>query len=260
MKFTVVALARFLYLKMNTKIIVIVGPTASGKTAVAVELAKRLDGEIISADSRTIFQGMDIGTAKPDLIERGGVPHFGFDLVRPDERFTVVDWKNYAKEKIAEILARGKQPIVVGGTGLYVDALVFDYQFSEEAKKGELDRKKMGDEYKIYGILTDREELGARIKKRVQAMFNEELYTECRELASRYDFGLPSMKSNIYRYVWDYLKGVSDLEEAINLASTSDFQLAKRQMTWFKRNPEIKWYKREEILEKILAEFQVEHY
>ena len=68
------------------------------------------------------------------------------------------------------------------------------------------------------------------------------------------------MKSNIYRYVWDYLKGVSDLEEAINLASTSDFQLAKRQMTWFKRNPEIKWYKREEILEKILAEFQVEHY
>ena len=115
---------------MNTKIIVIVGPTASGKTAVAVELAKRLDGEIISADSRTIFQGMDIGTAKPDLLERGDVPHFGFDLVRPDERFTVVDWKNYAKEKISEILARGKQPIVVGGTGLYVDALVFYYQFS----------------------------------------------------------------------------------------------------------------------------------
>ena len=78
---------------MNTKIIVIVGPTASGKTAVAVELAKRLNGEIISADSRTIFQGMNIGTAKPDLAERGGVPHFGFDLVRPDERFTVVDWK-----------------------------------------------------------------------------------------------------------------------------------------------------------------------
>ena len=79
---------------MNTKIIVIVGPTASGKTAVAVELAKRLKGEIISADSRTIFRGMDIGTAKPDLLERGDVPHFGFDWVRPDERFTVVDWKN----------------------------------------------------------------------------------------------------------------------------------------------------------------------
>ena len=245
---------------MNTKIIVIVGPTASGKTAVAVELAKRLNGEIISADSRTIFRGMDIGTAKPDLLERGGVPHFGFNLVRPDERFTVVDWKNYAKEKIAEILARDKQPIVVGGTGLYVDALVFDYQFSEKAKRGELDRKKMGDEYKIYGILTDREELNERIKKRVQSMFNEELYTECRELAARYDFGLPSMKSNIYRYVWDYLNGMSDLEEAINLASTSDFQLAKRQMTWFKRNLEIKWYKREEILEKILTEFQAEHY
>lgn len=245
---------------MNTKIIVIVGPTASGKTAVAVELAKRLNGEIISADSRTIFQGMDIGTAKPDFLERGDVPHFGFDLVRPDERFTVVDWKNYAKEKISEILARGKQPIVVGGTGLYVDALVFDYQFSEEAKKGGLDRKKMGDEYEIYGILTDREELGKRIKKRVQSMFNEKLYEECRKLASKYDFGLPAMKSNIYRYVWDYLNGVSSLEEAINLASTSDFQLAKRQMTWFKRNPEIKWYKREEILDKILEKFQVEHY
>jgi|GEM_PF-2826357 len=121
-------------------------------------------------------------------------------------------------------------------------------------------KKKMGYEYEIYGILTDREELGKRIKKRVQSMFNEELYAECRKLASRYDFGLPAMKSNIYRYVWDYLNGVSSLEEAINLASTSDFQLAKRQMTWFKRNPEIKWYKREEILDKILEKFQVEHY
>lgn len=91
-------------------------------------------------------------------------------------------------------------------------------------------------------------------------MFSEELYEECRKLASKYDFRLPAMKSNIYRYVWDYLNGVLSLEEAMNLASTSDFQLAKRQMTWFKRNPEIKWYKREEILDKILEKFQVEHY
>ncbi|MBQ9019961.1 hypothetical protein IJ096_01405 [Candidatus Saccharibacteria bacterium] len=96
------------------KTIVIVGPTGSGKTGVAVEIAKRVNGEIISADSRAIYKGMDIGTAKPTREEMQGVPHFGLDLVEPGERYTVADWKQYAEEKIKEIQDRGHVAIVVG--------------------------------------------------------------------------------------------------------------------------------------------------
>ena len=110
-------------------ILVILGPTGSGKTGVSIELAKALNGEIVSADSRAIYKGMDIGTAKPSIEERQGVPHYGLDLVEPGERFTVADWKSYAESKIKNIEARGKTPIIVGGTGLYIDALIYDYHF-----------------------------------------------------------------------------------------------------------------------------------
>ena len=90
-------------------VIVIVGPTASGKTGAAIELAQKIDGEIIAADSRTIYKGMDIGTAKPSMKERGGILHYGFDLVEPDEHFTVFDWKKYAEDKIEEIKKKGKK-------------------------------------------------------------------------------------------------------------------------------------------------------
>ena len=98
--------------------IIILGPTGSGKTNVSIELAKALDGEIISADSRAIYKGMDIGTAKPTKEEQQGIPHYGLDLVSPNERFTVADWKAYAIDKIKDIKSRGKVPIIVGGTGL----------------------------------------------------------------------------------------------------------------------------------------------
>lgn len=110
-------------------LVVIVGPTASGKTGLAVRLAKEFGGEIISADSRAIYKGLDIGTAKPTLIERGGVVHWGIDLVKPGERFTAADFKDYAQQKIIEIRARGRTPFLVGGTGLYVDAVLYDFQF-----------------------------------------------------------------------------------------------------------------------------------
>lgn len=113
-------------------LVVIVGPTASGKTALAVELAKRYHGEVISADSRAIYKGMDIGAAKPTMEERKGVPHWGFDLVEPGERFTAADFQRYATKKIAEIRARGHVPFLVGGTGLYVDAVIFSYEFGTE--------------------------------------------------------------------------------------------------------------------------------
>ena len=94
--------------------IIILGPTGSGKTGVAIEIAKAINGEIISADSRAIYQGLDIGTAKPTREEQQDIPHFGLDLVAPGERFTVADWKAYTEAKIAEIRARGHVPMVVG--------------------------------------------------------------------------------------------------------------------------------------------------
>jgi len=120
-------------------LVVIVGPTASGKTAAAIELAERCGGEIICADSRTIYRYMDIGTAKPTSQDQARVPHWGLDLVEPGERFTVADFKTYAVQKIAEIRDRGGVPFLVGGTGLYVDAIVLDYQFGPDAN---LDQRK----------------------------------------------------------------------------------------------------------------------
>lgn len=111
------------------KLIVIVGPTASGKTSLAIDLAARYGGEIICADSRTVYKGMDIGTAKPSLFEQHGVPHWGLDLVNPGESFNVAMFKEYADRKITDIRRRGKVPFIVGGTGLYIDAVLFNYQF-----------------------------------------------------------------------------------------------------------------------------------
>src|SRR5688500_13843882 len=101
----------------------IVGPTASGKTALSIEVARRLDGEIISMDSRSVFRGMDIGTAKPTPGEQGGIPHWGIDLAEPSERFNAARWADYAREKIGEIRGRGRVPMLVGGTGFFLRAL-----------------------------------------------------------------------------------------------------------------------------------------
>jgi tRNA dimethylallyltransferase len=101
----------------------IVGPTASGKTALSIEVARRLDGEIISMDSRAVFRGMDVGTAKPTPEEQGGIPHWGIDLVEPSERFGAARWADYARETIAEIRVRGRVPMLVGGTGFFLRAL-----------------------------------------------------------------------------------------------------------------------------------------
>lgn len=113
----------------TSPLIAIVGPTASGKTSLAISLAERFGGEIICADSRTIYKELDIGTAKPTREERARVPHWGVDTVEPGERFTAADFKRYANEAITAIRARGNIPFLVGGTGLYVDAVVFDFNF-----------------------------------------------------------------------------------------------------------------------------------
>jgi len=113
------------------KVIVIGGPTASGKTALSIELAKKINGEIISADSMQIYKDMDIGTAKPTLEEMQGIKHYMLDFVSPEERFSVADYKIKAKQAIKEILDKGKVPIVIGGTGLYIESLIYEIEFLE---------------------------------------------------------------------------------------------------------------------------------
>ena len=122
---------------MKPKIIVIAGPTASGKTSLAIELAKEINGEIISSDSMQIYKDMDIGTAKVTEEEMQGIKHYLIDFVSPEERYSVSDFKNDAEKAIEEILAKGKVPIVAGGTGLYIDSLIYsinypDMKFNEE--------------------------------------------------------------------------------------------------------------------------------
>lgn len=121
-------------------VIVICGPTASGKTALSIELAKQINGEIVSADSMQIYKDMDIGSAKPTKEEMGDIKHYMIDFVSPDERYSVADYKKEASKAIEEILKKGKIPIVVGGTGLYIDSLIYgieyqDIEFDEEYRK-----------------------------------------------------------------------------------------------------------------------------
>ena len=253
---------------MFEKTIVIVGPTASGKTGVAIEIAQEIErraqavcggaldraegAEIISADSRAIYRGMDIGTAKPNAEEQLAARHWGIDLVNPGERFTVADWKEYAEAKIQEIKGRDKIPMVVGGTGLYVDALVYDYGFTDTAKLKKTDRNEICANYLMIGVKTEPEKLRQRIEQRVDKMFNDELYVETRRLVQMYNWDTQAMKSNIYQYVWKYLEGEYDLDTAKRLCALDDWHLAKRQMTWFKRNRTIKWLPLAEIKQYVI--------
>ena len=229
--------------------LVILGPTGSGKTGVSIKIAKALGGEIISADSRAIYKGMDIGTAKPTREEMQGIPHYGLDLVNPDERFTVADWKQYVEDKIQDIKSRGKLPIIVGGTGLYIDALIYDYHFKGPTgtKIGDFeqktcsDRKEIKGNYMLIGIKWTTDELRTRLNKRITQMFRPELYDEVTRLVQKYGWNCGAMKSDIYEYAWKYLNGELSLEEAKQKCFYEDWHLAKRQMTWFKRNPSIIW-------------------
>ena len=116
---------------MKPKVIVIVGPTASGKTALSIELAKRINGEIVSCDSMQIYKDMTIGSAKPTVEEMQGIKHYLIDCVSPSKRYSVAEYKKQAEEAIEEIIKKGKTPIVVGGTGLYVDSLIYNTQYTD---------------------------------------------------------------------------------------------------------------------------------
>lgn len=265
-------------------LVVVVGPTASGKSSLAMRLARQFNGEIICADSRTIYKYMDIGTAKPSTQDQAEIPHWGLDLVESGERFTAADFKHYAKQAIKTIRSKGKVPILVGGTGLYVDGVLFDYGFVETDPER---RKKLEllslDELKEYcannnislpenennrryviraieqknvsgtrlrepiansiivGIATEPHTLRERIELRGEQLFETGMVEEAKMLGEKYGWNSEAMTGNIYKLVKQCVDGELSPAELKERFVISDWQLAKRQLTWLKRNPYIHW-------------------
>lgn len=266
-------------------LIVVIGPTASGKTSLAIELARKYNGEIICADSRTIYKGMDIGTAKPTDYERSLVSHYGLDLVEPGEYFSASDFKKYADRKIAEIRQRGHIPFLVGGTGLYIDSVIFNYSFGSKADsdlrqklnnmtvpelhdiynnlKIEIPENKLNkrhlvrgierngiklqsrdriiDNKFVVGISTEKSILTDRIHERSEQMFQNGVVDEAIKLSNIYGWDSEAMTGSIYKLARKYLSGELTFDEMKRKNETADWQLAKRQITWFKRNKFIHW-------------------
>jgi len=280
------------------KIVCVVGPTASGKTRLGIELCKKLSGEVVSADSMQIYKNMDIGTAKPSIDERDGIPHHLFDIVNADEPYSVSRFIEDADKAISHIAGRGNLPVVVGGTGMYIDSLVrgggfaeYDEEYRIYLMKKEpevllemlrevdpesaerlhikdvkricralevyhLTGKTIGEhnlmtqqcparyDAKIIGLTCEnRQILYERIEKRVDEMLEMGLVDETKRLL---EMGIPetatSMQAIGYKEIIPAIKGECGMEEAIASLKQATRRLAKRQMTWFRRNPNIKWF------------------
>jgi tRNA dimethylallyltransferase len=235
-------------------LVVIVGETASGKSAAAIELAQKINGEIICADSRTIYKGMDIGTAKPTKEQQRLIPHHLLDIVEPDQSFTVAQFKELANAAIEDITKRGKIPIMAGGSGLYVDSVLFDYQFSPiDAERNSQNPRHLKHANNldygknprpntvILGIKVPREVLKKRINERVEKMVEDGLVEEAKRLGEKYGLQIPSLQTPGYKAFREYVLGARNLEQAKALFVKNDLDLAKRQRTWFKRNKRIQW-------------------
>lgn len=234
-------------------LVVIVGPTASGKTALAIELAKKFNGEIICADSRTIYRGMDIGTAAPTVPERQGIPHHLLGIIDPDQSFNVVRFKKIADEAVVDIQARGKLPILVGGSGLYIDAVIFGYDFATTyTERNPLNPRhlrrsvprqtmRLRDNTLVVGMDVDPEVLRGRIRQRIRTMLEQGLLDEVKVLSTIYSWDLPAMQAPAYKAFHGYLDGTKTIEQASADLATYDAQLAKKQRTWFRRNNSIHW-------------------
>jgi tRNA dimethylallyltransferase len=262
----------------------IVGPTASGKTDLALAVARQLPVEILVADSRQVYRGMDVGTAKPDAVARAEVPHHLLDLVDPDQPFTVAQWVSAARTLLPGIAARGRRPLVVGGTGLYVAAqirarlaaeleadglapLVERLQRHDPATAARLDlrnprrvlraleRAEAGggeasvraDPYQgrvvLIGLARPRAELYRRIDERARWLFERGgLLDEARRLLDAgYGPDLGPMTGHGYAEAMHHLAGEWSLERAIEVTARRTRQYAKRQLSWFRRDPRIAW-------------------
>lgn len=247
---------------MSNFLLVIVGPTASGKTAAAIEIAQMYEGEIVCADSRTVYRGMDLGTAKPTTEEQELVPHHLLDVVEPDEAFTVADFKELANQAIEDVQRRNKLPIMVGGSGLYVDAVIFDYGFSDsEAARNPINprhlsldtprpRSGLRPNTVVVGINPDLEILKQRVKDRVDAMVKDGFMDEAKKLFTSYGTDVKALHAPGYKAFKDYFENKISLDEAKAQFVRNDYLLARRQRTWFKRNKSIHWFdNREELVD-----------
>ena len=295
------------------KLLVICGPTASGKSDLALKLAHELDAEIVNADSMQVYRGLDIGTAKPTLQQRAEISHHLIDVVAPDESFSAADFAGAADAAIQDITRRGKRAIVVGGTGLYIRALLKGLVDSpggdgqiraalheEAARVGNLvmleklrlvdpelaaglhpnklvriiralevqqlsgiplsqHQKEHSFSERRYdslqiGIQVERPELYQRIEQRVERMLNDGLLEEVSGLlAAGFGSELKAMRSIGYKESAAHLQGELSLEETANLIKRDTRHYAKRQLTWFKADPDILWF---EYPEKFVTIFQ----
>lgn len=302
-------------------LVVILGPTASGKTGMALELAKKFQGELVNADSRQIYRGMDIATNKfpgTDMQKKevggktaylaGGIPIHLLDLADPDRNFTLADYKAAALEAIGEIQSRSRLPILAGGTGLYISAAVDNLSIPEappdENLRQELEKKDSAGLYgaleridpeaadsigrsnkrkliralEVYkatgrpfsgqktkgeplfhileiGIKTPREELYEKIDGRVDEMIKTGLVEETRKLLEKYAPDIPAMSGIGYKEIGAHLRGDISLDEAAQRIKWRTHQYARRQLTWFKRDPRIHWVKGYEEAESLVRNF-----
>ena len=302
-------------------VIVIAGPTGVGKTATSIEIAKKLNTEIISADSMQVYKYMDIGSAKIRQEEMDGVPHYLVDVLDPADEFHIVKFQEMAKEAMEKIYANGHIPILVGGTGFYIQAIVKDIDFTENEENTEVrakweqyakdhgadalhaelekidpksaesipagnvkrvvralefyelsgkrisdhneEQKAKGSPYNFaYFVLNDhRNLLYDRIEKRIDEMLTEGLVEEVQGLKDRgFTKNMVSMQGLGYKEILDYLDGSLTLEEAVYILKRDTRHFAKRQLTWFRREPEVSWinkyeydYNDEMILDAMLG-------
>ncbi len=288
---------------VKPRIAAVVGPTASGKTALAIELAKRYDGEVVSCDSMQIYRHMDIGTAKPTVEEMCGIPHHMIDIIEPSESFSAADYAPMARVAADGIIARGKLPIFCGGTGLYLDSVLTANDYADvetdlelrasllaDAERDGADAlwerlnkvdpesakathpnnvKRVARALEIYlasGITKtewdrrsrtrpapyeaitialdrDREELYSRIDRRVDIMRDAGLENEVRELleSGRLPRTSTAAQAIGYKEIIAAFDGDITLDEAFELIKQSSRRYAKRQLTWFRRNPTVNW-------------------
>lgn len=267
-------------MESRPKIVAIVGQTASGKTRLAIELAKKFNGEIICADSRTIYKGMDKGTAKPTITQQSEVIHHCLDIIKPDQKYSVAQFKKDATKAVDNIYLKGKIPIIVGGSGLYIDALLYDFDLEkidtrkidrnlsledlqEISKKlrlnpseqtmqnkqhlvrfierdGKNSRKKLTNTI-LIGIDIDKETLDDRITKRVEQMFEDGLVNEAKNLLIDNNEQSIALMTSGYGPIISYINSEISLDDAkIDLVKNHK-NLAKKQKTWFKKNNDIVW-------------------